>query len=474
MPPIAAAIDLGTTRVKGALLGEGDVLLDPVSRPAPRIRSGGEHGERRESSVEDYLQATSEVLEELARRAPAGLPLGMACQRSSFAIWERAGGRARTPLISWQDRRAAEWCDRHAASAADVTRITGIRLSPHYAGAKLAHLVEERPELGEGLVGGELMFGTLDALVLWHWSDGGRHETDLTIAARTMLADPRAGRWSEEMLQLFGVSETVLPTIAPTTGRTLPLATTGGGSFTLAASVADQAAAALAVLGASGDAALVNLGTGGFVLRSTGSSMIVREGYLAGAMFGAPATLFALEGAINGIADSVDRYGALPTPLPSVDPTPDAFCLPDSTGTGSPYWRVDGRLTFSDGAAPLDDSARRRIVLEGVVFRVREILADLFEGARPSRVLLSGGIARDPFVAAALAGCLETPVHVLEEREVTLLGAARLAAGCGAEAAAVPSRRVEPGEPGRYLASKFGEWKGWLDGVLVDAPGADG
>jgi glycerol kinase len=468
--PRTAAIDLGTTRIKAGVLAEHGALTDLVSEAAPEVRMSGRHRERRESSAAAYLDAATRVLQRLCERVGEPLELGLACQRSSFAIWERDGGRQRTPLISWQDRRAASWCERRSARSADVTRVTGLRLSPHYAGAKLAWLFEQDPGWRDGLVSGELMFGTLDALALWHWTGGRHHETDLTIAARTMLADPRTARWSDEMLELFGVPPDALPRIAPTAERRIPLQ----GDLSLAASVADQAAAALAVLGDRSDAALVNLGTGGFVLRSTGSAMTVRPGYLAGAMFGGPAaagggvgpTLFALEGAINAIARSVDRYGAPPTPLPDVDPAPEAFCLPDGAGTGSPHWRSDLGLTFSTEADALDATGRRRVVLEGVVFRVREILADLFDGERPARLFLSGGIARDPFAGAALAACLATPIELLDEADVTLLGAARLADGRAAEPAPLRSRIVAPGGEGGYLERKYVRWKRWLRDVL--------
>ena len=113
------------------------------------------------------------------------------------------------------------------------------------------------------------------------------------------------------------------------------------------------------------------------------------------------------------------------------------------------------------------DPDKRRIVLEGLLFRVREVLEEL----RPDRVLLAGGLAREPFVGRGLAALLDRPVEILDIHEAVLTGAARLAAGLGPHAAA-RTRRVEPGKAGGYLRSKYERWKRWLSARLAASAGA--
>jgi glycerol kinase len=458
----STALDLGSTWIKGARL-EGARLREIVTRPAPGL-SGDDPV--RESDALAYLEAASTVLDDVLARAPKGVPLGLASQRSSFVLWERATGRPCTPLISWQDRRAAPWCDTHRGAEERVRRVTGLPLSPHYAGAKLAWLMQQSAALLQGLRRGRLLFGTLETFAVWHWTGGRTHETDLTMSARTLLADPGRGRWSPEMLDLFGVPAGTLPHIVPSMGRAIELAS----GARIAASLADQAASAVTVLGAPARerAAVVNLGTGGFVLRSTGERMELRPGYLAGPMLGiGPSrTLYAIEGTINGAAAAVDRFGSAPTELPADDPDPEAFAVPDVSGLGAPHWRPERTLSFSAAAAGLPEGARRRVVAEGVLFRVREILEDLFADAAPERVYLGGGLARDPFFPRGLAACLGRPIEILEASDGTLLGAALLAAGVAPGTATVLSSTIEPEPAGRYLLTKFPRWREWLRGLL--------
>jgi glycerol kinase len=176
-------------------------------------------------------------------------------------------------------------------------------------------------------------------------------------------------------------------------------------------------------------------------------------------------TLYALEGTINGGAAGADRFGPGPTPFPDADPAPDAFCLPDQAGIGAPHWRAEEGFRLSSAAKGLSGMAARRVVLEGVIFRVREILEDLERMNPVRRIALSGGLARDPFVAPALAAGLDRPVERLPDTEATLLGAARLAAGRPGTTG-VTGTLVAPSPRAAYLRRKFHTWQAWLRAEL--------
>ena len=454
------ALDLGTTRIKGGYLDTSGALGNVITRDAPALTG---EGDRRESAADSYLESATAVLDTLLEAVDGDVSLGLASQRSSFTIWNAQSGSAMCPLISWQDRRAATWCARHAEDGPMVRRVTGLPLSPHYAGPKLHALCEERPELLDGLAGGTLKFGTLESWVISRWSSQRAHETDGTMAGRTLLADPRRRRWDPTLLALFGAPAASLPTIRPTFGRDTII----GQRITLAASIGDQPAAALAALGDQSAGMLINLGTGGFVLRPTGSVMVNLAGYLSGPLVSTPdSQLFAVEGTINGAGHAVDRFAEGPTDLPGSDPAPEAFALPDDAGVGAPHWRPDRSLTLSAAAERLDSVDRRRVVAEGLVFRVREIFDALSHLHPPRLVCLSGGLARDPFFAPALAAGLDRPIEVLSQGEQTLRGAAWLAGGRTVDSRP-RSQRVTPHAEHRWLREKYPRWRHWLDGVLA-------
>lgn len=457
--PLSVALDLGSTRLKAAAL-RSDGSLVPLGAAAPPPLAGRDPV--RTFDARDFLARSTRLARRALRDLPRGTPLGIASQRSSFVLWDRTTGRPAIPALSWQDRQAADWCERHARLAPAVERMTGLRLSPHYAACKLALLMGRDRRLREGLASGRLLFGTLETWLLWHWTEGRHHATDLTMAARTLLADPRRGGWSEGMLALFEIPRAALPHIFPTlTARGTPTRL----GARIRATIADQPSAALAATGGRLGTVLVNLGTGGFVLRMTGSRWTPLPGYLAGPILSVPSRKrHAVEGTINAGGAVADRFHPGPTPFPKM-PAPDAFCLPDDAGIGAPHWRAGRRLTFSPAAAKLSGRERRRVVLEGILFRVREILEGI-SGSRSDRILVSGGLAREPFVAAGLASCLERPVEVLPEAETTLLGAARLAAGLP-PAAGLAAHRVDPDPRGDYLPRQYSRWKAWTKRVLA-------
>lgn len=457
--PSLLALDLGSTRVKLATASSAGELLSIDSEPAPPARGAGL---TREVDPAAYRAAIDSLFARLDA-ATRALPLGLASQRSSFLVWERASATPCTPLVSWQDRRADPWCRAHAAHEARVRALTGLPLSPHYAGPKLATLLAQDPSLAPGLADGSLAFGTLEC---W-WTatqHPGEHTTDLSMAARTLMVDVRAGAWSDELLELYGVPRAGLPRIAESDGRAVPLAL----GATLVASLADQGSGLLAALGADTSSALVNVGTGGFVLRPTGARFDPVERYLCGPVLASGGRArFALEGTINGGGATVDAIAPAPTAILPVDPAPLAYCLPDENGIGAPHWRATLPTTFSAGSEGLAPAERRRLALEGLAFRVREILEDFERAGALSRIVLSGGLTHSPFLRAALASLFDGEVCALLEEEATLLGAARLAAGAGG--AATGSTKTEPVARDERLArlpEKYARWRAWMAELL--------
>ena len=455
----AGSIDLGSTRVKAALLDAEGRLAGLRSRPAPRLAG---RGEVREGRAEAYAAVADSLLAWLARELPPAAPVGLASQRSTYVVWDRAAGAALSPLVSWQDRRAASWCERHAELRETVIERTGLVLSAHYAGPKLASEIERGAAWLDAARAGAARFGTLDAYLLARWTGGRVHETDLTMAARTAMLDVASGDWSDALLARYGVARAMLPRVRASVGFAVPL----DGGLTLAASLADQAAGALTQLGEAESGVVINLGTGGFVLRQASEARERVPGYLTAPILGRAGVppLFALEGSINGAGSTLDRLGPGPTPLGASDPAPDAFCLPDRAGLGAPFWRPAIGLSWSDGARGLDRAARRRVALEGLLFRIRLIVDDLRVSA--GRLILTGGLAREPAVAEGLAALCGESVHVLEAGEAVLLGAARLAAGRPPREAS-PTVEVRPAAAGSYLPRKYERWRAWLDALLA-------
>jgi len=290
------------------------------------------------------------------------------------------------------------------------------------------------------------------------------YQTDASMAARTLLMDVRTRQWSSRLCELFGVPCEVLPEIRPSAGWSLPLERIG---LTLRASVGDQSAAFVASIATDQPEALVNLGTGGFVMRRIPDGLDVPEGYLRTLVWqgGDKKAHFACEGTLNSIASALAPYDVTSCHADELAGD-DIFCLAEPSGLGAPYCCQDIGLTFS---RPIEGLSSRRVavlLLEGIIFRVARMLEDMQREFAVERVYLSGGLSNVPCLQQGIAQCAPfATTFRLHQSDAGLVGAARLSAG----ELRIDGRRAEKIDilrPDSALLEKYGRWKVWLDELL--------
>lgn len=459
----SVALDLGTTSIKGGLLDDRDVLRHVIVHPAPHV---AEDGGRYESDALAYANAAEQVLAEcLAHCGDARPPLGLSCQRSSFLIWERATGQPVTPLISWQDARGAASCSALREQEPLIRELTGLRLTPYYLAPKLRAMLQQHPGWRKKLVDGKWLVGTLDTFLLWRWSGGAHYVTDASMAARTLLLDVGAQRWSPALCALFDIPMATLPAIGHSAGLGLRL----DNGLMLSASIADQSAALIASAGESGDVALVNLGSGGFVIRYLAEGRHGRPGYLRTLVYQTNVPRFAVEGTLNSIAAALAPY-----PVAGCDiadfATCDIFCTAEPSGLGAPYFRSDIGLTFSRPVTQLAPREIANLLLEAIVFRVTRIVEEFHAASPVGCVYLSGGLSELPCLQQGIAQLLRCGVYRLTQKEGSLQGAALLASG-RAGGQSVEAEKIAVAEEFKTLHEKYRRWKQWLDELLGAAGG---
>ena len=145
MPDYLLAIDQGTTSTRAILF---DAALTPVASaqqefaqlyPAPGLV---------EHNPEDiWLTTLATVRTTIARagvEARQIAALGIANQRETTIVWERATGRPIHNAIVWQDRRTADACAALQARGheAAIAARTGLLLDPYFSATKVAWLLD--------------------------------------------------------------------------------------------------------------------------------------------------------------------------------------------------------------------------------------------------------------------------------------------------------------------------------------------
>ena len=456
----AIALDLGTTSIKAGLLDQHGTISHIVTLPAPEIAV---NEGRYESDALVYATAAEQALAACLEQTNTKPPLGLCSQRSSFLIWDKASGQPLTPLISWQDNRGAASCETLRPSENVICELTGLRLTPYYFATKLRVVLHEHPEWRERFERGELLAGTLDTFLIWRWSGGMHQVTDASMAARTLLMDIQQQQWSPVLCKLFDVPLNILPQIKPSTQMNLQL----DNGLTLQASVGDQSAALVASVSENSAEALVNLGTGGFVIRYLPEKINPPDGYLRTLIYQDinQRAHIAIEGTLNSIAAALAPYPVSECRTEDMGVN-NIYCLAEPSGIGAPYFRADIGLRFSETVEHLTPRQIATLLLEGIIFRVARILEDYHRTSALERVYLSGGLSELTCLQQGIALCVPFDVYRLQQKDSSLQGAAFLAAGMPAthnrqqEKIAVMHNTLT-------LTEKYQHWKTWLDDLLT-------
>ena len=168
-----------------------------------------------EHDAEEIWATTLRVTREAL--SPQVAAIGITNQRETIVIWDRASGTPIHNAIVWQDRRTADLCAILKAGGveAEVQAKTGLLLDPYFSATKIKWLLDTVPGARDRAAKGELAAGTIDSFLLWRLTSGRVHATDWTNAGRTMLYDIHARRWDADLLRLFDIPESLLPTVYP-------------------------------------------------------------------------------------------------------------------------------------------------------------------------------------------------------------------------------------------------------------------
>jgi glycerol kinase len=440
------ALDQGTTSSRAIAFDHGGLVVASAQRPfEQRFPVPGHVTHDPEAIWESQLAVAHDVVAAVggARRIAA---IGIANQRETTIVWDRATGEPVADAIVWQSRITAPACERLRAAGHEplFRERTGLPLDAYFSGPKIAHILDSRPGLRARAERGELAFGTTDAFLLWRLTGGKVHATDVSNASRTLLFDIHRLAWDDELLALVGVPRTLLPEVRATSGDFGEAgASIFGRPIPIAAMAGDQQAATFGQACFGTGQAKNTYGTGAFLLMNTGErpvtsahGLLTTIGWQLAA--GGPVT-YALEGSVFSAGSAVqwlrDGLGAIKASADvealavRVDDTGGVYLVPAFTGLGAPYWDPHARgtivgLTRATGLAEI-----ARATLEAIAYQVHDVI-DAMEadsGARLATLRVDGGAAANDLLLSFQADLLDVPVERPTVTETTALGAAYLA-----------------------------------------------
>jgi glycerol kinase len=478
------AIDQGTTSTRCILFDRRATVVavargeHPQSYPRP---GWVEHDAAR--IWRDTQRLIKRALSEAGIESSQVAAVGIANQRETVVVWDKATGTPVTPAIVWQDTRTSALIERLDAEL--IRSRTGLTPATYFSATKVQWLLDNG--LRARAERGELLFGTMDSWLIWNLT-GGLHLTDVTNASRTMLMNLTTLEWDDELLALFDIPRAMLPQIRSSaevygTASLLP-------GVPIAAAIGDQQAALFGQTCFSPGEAKCTYGTGGFLLMNTGTEPVRSNHGLittVGYRIGAGEVAYALEGSI-AVAGSLvqwmrDGLGLIATASEietlagTVEDNGGCYIVPAFSGLFAPYWKSEARGVIVGLTSYINKGHLARAVLEATGWQTRDVVEAMNadSGLTLTALNVDGGMTADNLLMRTIADFLQVPVVRPMVAETVSLGAAYaagLAVGYWSDLRDLRNNRHSAGRWSPSMdetrrASEYANWKRAVESAVV-------
>jgi glycerol kinase len=441
--PLLLAIDQSTSATKAILFDAAGDVLDKSSRDHRQIYPQPGWVEH---DAEEIWQNALAVIRELAHRQRDKLShiacLSLTNQRETIVVFDRATGQPLHNAIVWQCRRGDPICRklREQDHEKPVLEKTGLKIDTYFSASKLKWLAAEKPDLAKKLSNGDALIGTIDAYLIYRFTNGKVFGTDHTNASRTLLFDIGKLRWDEKLCELFDVPMRALPEVRESAGQFGE--TDAGGALPsrvpIRGVMGDSQASLFAQRCYEPGMAKATFGTGTSVLLNLGNQFRLSKSgavtALAWVRNGQP--VYAFEGLINfsaatiewlknqlGLIRSASEVEALAT---SVSGNDGVYLVPAFAGLSAPYWSPDARAAIVGMTAFTKKEHIARAALESIAYQIRDVLDMMRTDAQiPLQNLhADGGPTRNQFLMQFTADLTQVELHVSDVAESSAWGAA--------------------------------------------------
>ena len=440
------ALDQGTTSSRAIVFNRSGEIVGTAQKEFKQIypKAGWvEHDGKEIWSTQAGVAAEAVTSAGLSGENIAAI--GITNQRETTLIWDRKTGKPVYNAIVWQDRRTSDYCDQLKKDPKISEMIqdkTGLLLDSYFSGTKIKWILDNVDGVRARAEKGELAFGTMDSWIIWNFTQGDVHVTDVTNASRTMIYNIHDLKWDKELLDLFNIPESLLPEVKSSSEIYGTTKTTVFGSMAPIAGIAgDQQAALFGQRCIKSGMVKNTYGTGCFMVMNTGEKPIKSnnnllttiawqvdgkvEYALEGSIFIAGAVVQWLRDELGIIRKSSDvEKLAL-----SVDDNDGVYLVPAFAGLGAPHWDQHARGTMVGLTRGSNAGHIARAALEGIAYQAMDVLncMEADSGIDILELRVDGGATANNLLMQFQADILQAPVIRPKILETTALGAAYLA-----------------------------------------------
>lgn len=430
-------LDLGTSAIKALLVDAQGTIIGSQHAPLPVIRP---HAGWSEQDPDDWWQATNNVVLALRdthpREMAAVQAVGLSGQMHGLVALDADDGVLR-PAILWNDMRSALQASRMDTGSPIFRRCAGNAVMPGFTAPKAVWMAEQEPHLFKHI---RTILLPKDYLRL---RMTGEKISEMSDAAGTLWLDVAARDWSDELLDASGLTRATMPrlvegseaggrlrrTIADAWGMTKQPIVAGGGG--------DNAAAAIGLGVTNPGDSFLSLGTSGVVFTVTERFTPAPASGVHAFCHAVPDTWHTM-GVVLAASDCITwlceitglTVDALMEQMRMTElAATDLKFHPYLSGERTPHNDAHARGGFFGLARSHSPGDMARAVLQGVGFGIADaidVLSDV--GAKPARLMATGGGANNPTWLTYIASVTGTPIDVPKDGDYgAACGAARLA-----------------------------------------------
>jgi len=439
------ALDQGTTSSRAIVFDKsGNIICSAQKEFTQHFPKPGwvEH-----DPVEIWSTQAGVAAEAIAKRdinAEDIAAIGITNQRETVVVWDKNSGEPIYNAIVWQDKRTSSYCDELKKQGHNdlIRSKTGLVIDSYFSGTKVKWILDNIDGAREKADNGDLLMGTIDSWLVWNFTKGETHITDVTNASRTLLFNLNTMEWDEELLQLLTIPRSMLPEVKQSSeiyGHTK--STFYDARIPISGIAGDQQSALFGQMCTKPGMVKNTYGTGCFMLMNIGEKPQSSKNNLlttvAWKINGK--TTYALEGSIF-IAGAVVQWlrdslkiirtsGDVEELANKVESSDGVYFIPAFAGLGAPQWNQHAQGTIFGMTRGTTDAHIAKAALESIAYQTMDVLKamEADSGITIKELRVDGGATVNDKLMQFQSDVLNTITVRPQVVETTAMGAAFLA-----------------------------------------------
>ena len=438
--PYILAIDQGTSSTRAALIDKNGIIIDQESVEFKQIYPANGWVEHDPLEIMQTVKSTITTIFKRNKIIQNDiLSCGITNQRETIIAWDKVTGNPLYNAIVWQDRRTQNICQDLVDK--DYTNLiqekTGLIIDPYFSASKIQWLLENIKDQNN------LIVGTIDTWIIWNLTNKTKHLTDITNASRTMLYNIADEVWDHEILDLFNISESILPTVQSNKDDFGIIHSDHFGiDIPIGGVIGDQQSASLGQLCVKKGMIKATYGTGCFVLINTDENKTKSKNKLLTTIalkvddkkqYAVEGSIFNAGTVVQWLRDEMKLFKDV-SEIESLiqNSKNDITFIPAFTGLGAPYWKSDTRGTIYGITRDTSKGDIVKAALKSICFQTKDLLESLKldlgdEIQEDMTMRVDGGMSNNNWMMQFLADILNIKVERPTNHETTVMGAAYLA-----------------------------------------------